>query len=129
MGITANFGLSASTGGDVAYGTLGKYKYVQGDTGPQIRFTFSSQDTGALTDLSGGQVLLHLRPVGGSVILTRALVVSTPATNGVAIVAWEPGDLDVEEGTYEAEIEVILSNGVRETLFDILVLQIRADFA
>ena len=130
MGITANFGQSTTSSGAVAYGTLGTYKYVQGDTGPQIRFTFTDEDTGLLTDLTDSQVLLHLRPAGGSVILTRELFINPEtASNGVAIVAWQEGDLNVTPGTYEAEIEVILSSGLRTTLFDVIVLRIRADFA
>jgi hypothetical protein len=129
MGITANFGSSTSTGGDVAYGTLGTYKYVQGDTGPQMRFTFTDEDTGLLTDLTGALVTLRLRPTGGSVVLTRELFVNPEtATNGEAIVIWQEGDLNVTPGTYEAEIEVLLASGVRETLFDVVVLRIRADF-
>lgn len=132
MGITANFGSSASTAsnGDVAYGTLGTYKFVQGDTAPQMRFTFTDEETNAVTDLTGAQVLLHLRPVGKSVILTRELFINPEtATNGQAIVIWQENDLDVPAGTYEAEVEVIHSSGLRETIFDIIVLQIRADFA
>tara|TARA_B110000908_G_scaffold79633_1_gene95411 strand:+ start:1707 stop:2096 length:390 start_codon:yes stop_codon:yes gene_type:complete len=129
MGITANFGSSTSTGGDVAYGTLGTYKYVQGDTGPQMRFTFTDEDTGLLTDLTGALVTLRLRPTGGSVVLTRELFINPEtATNGEAIVIWQEGDLNVTPGTYEAEIEVLLASGVRETLFDVVVLRIRADF-
>lgn len=130
MGITANFG-SASTGtGDVAYGNLGTYKYVQGDTGPQMRLTFTEDDTGLPANLSDSQVYLHLRPQGGAVVLTRELHVNPEtATTGEAIVAWQEGDLDVEPGIYEAEIEVVRNSGTRETLFDVLVLQIRADFA
>lgn len=130
MGITANFGASTSTsGGAVAYGTLGTYKYVQGDTGPQMRFTFTDEDTGLLTDLTGALVTLRLRPTGGSVVLTRELFINPEtATNGEAIVIWQEGDLNVTPGTYEAEIEVLLDSGVRETLFDVVVLRIRADF-
>lgn len=130
MGITANFGSSTSTGsGDVAYGTLGTYKYVQGDTGPQMRFTFTDEDTGLLTDLTGAVVTLRLRPTGGSTVLTRELFINPEtATNGEAIVIWQEGDLDITPGTYEAEIEVILSSGLRVTLFDVVVLRIRADF-
>jgi hypothetical protein len=130
MGITANFGTSTTTNGDVAYGTLGTYKYVQGDTGPQIRFTFTDEDTGLLTNLTGAQVVLHLRPTGGSVILTRELFINPEtASNGEAIVAWQEGDLNVTPGTYEAEIGIVLSSGQKETLFDVIVLRIRADFA
>lgn len=130
MGITANFGSSSSTSGAVTYGTLGTYKYVQGDTGPQMRLTLTDQETGFPSDLTGAQVSLHLRPTGGSVFLTRALVINNgTATNGEAIVVWQEGDLDVTPGTYEAEIEIVHASLVRETLFDILVLQIRADFA
>jgi len=130
MGLTANFGSSTSTSdGEVAYGTLGTYKYVQGDTGPQMRFTFTDEDTGLLTDLTGAVVTLRLRPTGGSTVLTRELFVNSgAATNGEATVIWQEGDLDITPGTYEAEIEVILSSGLRVTLFDVVVLRIRADF-
>jgi len=129
MGITANFGASASTSGDVAYGTLGTYRYVQGDTSPQMRFTFTDEDTGLLTDLTGALVTLRLRPTGGSAVLTRELFINPEtATNGEAIVIWQEGDLNVTPGTYEAEIEVLLDSGLRETLFDVVVLRIRADF-
>ena len=130
MGLTANFGSSTSTSdGEVAYGTLGTYKYVQGDTGPQMRFTFTDEDTGLLTDLTGATVTLRLRPTGGSTVLTRELFVSPgTATNGEAIVIWQEGDLDITPGTYEAEIEVILGSGLRVTLFDVVVLRVRADF-
>jgi hypothetical protein len=94
-----------------------------------MRFTFTDEDTGLLTDLTGALVTLRLRPTGGSVVLTRELFVNPEtATNGEAIVIWQEGDLNVTPGTYEAEIEVLLASGVRETLFDVVVLRIRADF-
>ena len=35
------------------------FKYVQGDTGPQIKLTLTEDDTGALTDLTAATVTLH----------------------------------------------------------------------
>tara|TARA_B110000211_G_scaffold118097_1_gene136763 strand:+ start:71 stop:463 length:393 start_codon:yes stop_codon:yes gene_type:complete len=130
MGITTNFDLSASTGSDISYGTLAAYKYVRGDTGPRMQISLNDQLTGFPRDITGAQALLHLRPVGGRVILTRELYINEDtALNGEAIVIWEEGDLDVAPGNYECEIEVIFPGGLRETLFDIIILQIRADFA
>jgi len=36
------------------------FKYVQGDTGPQIRVTLTEEDTGNAVDLTGATVTLHL---------------------------------------------------------------------
>ena len=127
MGITANFGGSS---GNADYGSLGTYKYVQGDTSPQMMLTLTDKETGFPIDLTTAQVQLHLRPVGGNVFLTRSLHIDgTTSVNGEALVHWETGDLDVDPGTYEAEIEILYSATLRETLFDVITLQIRADFA
>lgn len=109
------------------------YKYVQGDTGPQLRLTFSDEDTGTATDLTGATVNLHFRAAGEDTILwTKVLYVNpdpAESVKGIAIVNWQPGDLDIEPGAYEGEIEVVRASGVRETIYDKLKFKIREDFA
>ena len=63
-------------------------------------------------------------------MFSREFFINTDeAANGVAVLQWEDGDLEVEAGTYEGEIEVIRGSGVRETLYEKLKFKIREDFA
>ena len=107
------------------------YKYVQGDTGPQLRLTFTDDDTGTATDLTGATVTLHFRAAGeDTVLLSKTLYVNpATATQGIAVVNWSAGDLDVDAGTYQGEIEIVHSSGVRETVYEILKFKVREDFA
>ncbi len=106
------------------------YKYVQGDTGPQLRLTFTDEDTGTATDLTGATVKLHFRAAGADTVLfSKTLFITSPGTAGEAIVNWSAGELDQDAGTYQGEIEVVRASGVRETLYDILKFKIREDFA
>jgi uncharacterized protein YegP (UPF0339 family) len=107
------------------------FNYVQGDTGPQIRLKFTDEDTDTATDLTGATVTMHFRAAGeSSVLFSRELYVNPDeATDGVAIVQWQTGDLEQEPGTYEGEIEVVKSTGLRETIYEVLKFRIREDFA
>ena len=107
------------------------YKYVKGDTGPQLRVTLTDEDTGTATDLTGATVKLHFRAATSTTLLFSETLYVNPgtATTGVAIVNWATGDLDVPPGTYHGEIEVLRASGVRETLFDVLQFKIRDEFA
>ncbi len=107
------------------------YKYVQGDTGPQIKVVLSEEDSGAAVDLSGGTVTLHFRAAGeDTVLFSRGLYINPEtADTGEAVLQWQATDLDQEAGAYEGEIEVVRGSGVRETLYDKLKFKIREDFA
>lgn len=107
------------------------FKYVQGDTGPQIKVALTEEDSGNAVDLTGATVTLHFRIAGeDSVLFSRALYINPDtATNGEAVLQWETNDLNVDAGVYEGEIEVVRSNGLRETLYDKLKFKIREDFA
>lgn len=104
------------------------YKYVQGDTGPQIQVTITSAN-GTATNLTGGSVTLHFRAAGTTnVLFSRPLTLSDP-TNGKATLVWATSDLNVDAGNYEGELETVLSTGQRETRFELLKFKIREDFA
>lgn len=107
------------------------FKYVQGDTGPQIRVTLTNEDNDEPVDLTSATVTLHFREAGADTVLFSREFFINPdeATNGIAVLQWNEGDLEVEAGSYEGEIEVIRGNGVRETLYDKLKFKIREDFA
>jgi hypothetical protein len=106
---------------------LHEYRFVRGDTGPQIKLVIHQSEQDIPEDLRDGTVVLTLFNE-----TTRAQVVSRPCyinpetgADGVAIIAWEEGDLDQDPGFYIGELEITLSSGVRETLFDQIRLYIR----
>jgi hypothetical protein len=104
-------------------------RLVKDDTGPQIRLTFTDSLTGEPTDLSGGTVTLYMRAMNTTTVLvTRQAIIQAPATAGIAILAWQSGDLNLAAGDYEGEVEVLLSSGMRETQFDLLQFTVREDF-
>lgn len=108
-----------------------KIKLVQGDTGPQLRLSLTDEDTGTAVDLTGATVTLHFRALGATTVLfSRAAFINPDtATTGVCYVEWQAGDLNVDAGDYEGEIEVVRSTGVRETIYDLLKFKVREDFA
>lgn len=108
-----------------------KIKLVQGDTSPQIRLTLTDESSGDPIDLTGATVTLHFRAVGSTTVLfsREALVNPETADTGVCVIEWQSGDLNVDFGDYEGEVEIVLADGRRETLFDLLKFKIREDFA
>jgi hypothetical protein len=105
-------------------------KLVRNDTGPQLRFTITDSLTGTAIDLTGATVTLHFKAVNSDVLLfSRAALVVPPATNGVAVLEWQNGDLDVDAGEYVGEVEVVTGIGMRETIFNVLQFELREDFA
>jgi hypothetical protein len=105
-------------------------KLVQNDTGPQLRFTIQDTLTGAATDLTSATVVMHFRAANTTTALfTRQATIIPPATAGVAVLQWQDGDLDVEPGDYEGEVEVTFPTGIRETIYNILQFVIREQIA
>ena len=107
------------------------FNYVQGDTGPQIKLSFTDEDTSTASDLTGATVTLHFRAAGETTVLFSRAAYINPGTAsaGVAVIQWQTNDLNQEPGTYEGEIEIVRSTGLRETIFEILKFRIREDFA
>lgn len=109
-----------------------KIKLVQGDTYPQIRVTLTDENTGAVIDLTGATVTLHFRAVGADTVLfsRQGTVLQNEAALGKAIFIWQAGDLNVEAGEYEGEVEVYWANtGARQTVYDLLKFRVREDLA
>mgnify|MGYP001546091452 CR=1 FL=1 len=103
---------------------------VQGDTGPQIKVTLTREDTGEVIDASGGTVRLKVRKRGASTLAftLTALDVGQNLEEGIAIFAFSDGDLDLDPGYYEGEIEITLSDSTIETVYETLEFFIREDF-
>jgi hypothetical protein len=108
-----------------------RIKLVQGDTGPQIRLTLTDTETTNPTDLTGATVTLHFREEGTDTVLfsRSAFINPDEADTGVCYIEWAEGDLDVEEGNYQGEVEIVNSTGVRETIYTILKFKVRSQFA
>lgn len=108
-----------------------RIKLVQGDTAPQIKLTLTNQVTNEPIDLTSATVTLHFRASeSDALIFSRpAFINPETATTGVCYIEWEPGDLNVEAGNYEGEIEIVRPSGARETIYDLLKFRVREDFA
>ena len=104
---------------------------VQGDTGPQIKATITREDTGATEDLTGATIKLHFRKRSSTTLLFSLTNVagSNDLDDGVCVFEFSGSQLDLDEGYYEGEIEVVGSGGVRETIYEKIDFHLRQDFA
>jgi hypothetical protein len=107
-----------------------RIKLVQGDTGPQIKLTLTDA-AGQPYDLTSATVRLNFREVGATTALFSRPAFINPdiATTGVCYIEWEVGDLDVEPGDYEGEIEIVAPSGARETIYELLKFRVREEIA
>lgn len=106
--------------------------FVQSDTLPQIKLTLTDEATQLPKNLTGLQVSLHAKPATGTgVSFTRPATLANQTTDpGVAVIAWEDGDLNRPAGEYNAEIEVYNpTTRARETVYELIKLVIREDIA
>ena len=106
------------------------YYLVQGDTGPQIKVTVTRDETGEVVDMSGGTVRLKIRKKNvPTVILTlTATDVGTNLEDGIAIFVFGDGDLDIDPGNYEGEIEITFDDSTVETIYELIEFFVREDF-
>ena len=128
-----------------------KIKLVQGDTRPQLRYTISDENTQTIVDLTGATVLLKFREAGSSTILftlTGTLLggiedengvvtqdqpgenYEVPGSGGIVAFAFQSGNLDIEPGLYEGELEVTFGapNAGIQTVYSVTKFQVRAQF-
>lgn len=104
---------------------------VQGDTGPQIKVIMTRDDTGAVQDLTGAVVKLHFRKKYTETALFSITGQSSPdeKLEGISFFAFSTGQLDLDAGEYEGEVEVVFDTGTRETIYEKLDFILRKDFA
>jgi hypothetical protein len=104
---------------------------VQGDTGPQIKVSFTRQDTDAAQDITNSTVAMHFRRKYSDTVLFSNTGQSTEAEAllGESIIVFTAGQLDIDAGEYEGEIEVVFNSGVRETIYEKIDFLVRKDFA
>lgn len=108
-----------------------RIRLVRNDTGPQVQVTLTDETTGTPINLTGATATLHFRSEEtGLTLFSRDMTIPVgTATDGLATVVWNTGDLDQEPGDYVGEIEVVLTTGIRQTVYDVLKFRLREDFA
>ncbi len=111
--------------------TDNRIRLVRNDTGPQIQLTLTDEITGSPVNLTGASATLHMKSVAtGTVVLSRQLGIPTAtASQGLAFIVWGSNDLNQTPGDYDGEVEVLLSTGLRQTVYDVLKFRIRDQFA
>lgn len=108
-----------------------KINLVQGDTGPQIKVTLTRSDTGLVEDVSDATIKMHFRKQDTTSVLFSMTNQSSPEQQdlGVCIFIFSSGQLDVDAGYYEGEVEVVFQSGTRETVYEVVEFYVREDFA
>jgi hypothetical protein len=88
-------------------------------------------DTGLAEDITDATVKLHFRKKFTETVLFSLTGISTPdeATAGTSIFVFSSGQLDLDAGDYEGEVEVVFDTGTRETIYEKLDFRLRKDFA
>lgn len=100
---------------------------VQGDTGPQIKAAITRD--GSAENLTGATAVLRFRKKKTTTVLFSLNTVSSneQLAAGDLFFVFSSGQLDVDEGFYEGEIEIV-NDGVRETIYEVVDFFVRADF-
>jgi len=118
-------------------------KVVAGDTKPDLEFTLrdahkaapgkkldeDDPSTWAPLDLSSSTVTVKFRALGSTSVLDTMSCGILDQTDkpGQCFMQWNAGTLDVEAGTYEAEINVNDTTGT-QTVVDRFKIKVRAAF-
>jgi len=126
-----------------------KIKLVQGDTRPQIKAVITDDTTGDIVDISGSTARMRFRATGTTAtlftltgylqsgiedengVVTQGLVgqaYALPGSGGRVAFAFNAGNLSIEPGSYEGEIEVTFSDSTVQTVYTPLKFQLRAQF-
>lgn len=110
---------------------MSTYYLVQGDTGTQVRVEIRRQSDRSLQDISAAETRLYFRNKSTKQMVTTLFNLAPAADReaGVAIFAFGEGDLDIDPGFYEGEIEVRYANGGIETVYQNLDFYLREDYA
>ena len=125
-------------------------KLVSGDTLPQLKMVVKNKnafdENNAIVDVTGATPRLYFRARGsdavlfsvvGSVLAGIELYNGTisynapydvPGPGGRIAFAFAPGDLELDAGLYEAEVEITFSDGTIQTIYKPVQFTLRDDF-
>lgn len=107
-----------------------EFLYVRGDTGPHIKLYIYDSQVNEPADLQGAEATLFLKSNDTGKIVSTVICDISPASSidGVLVIKWKEGDLDLPEGYYYGEVEVVYASNERETVYDLIRIYIREDF-
>lgn len=113
-----------------------RIKLVQGDTRPQLRVTITEEsanccqsDGGTEINLEGTTCIMKFREAGSTTVLDTLNGFVTDGPGGVVVFPWNSTTLEVPEGDYEGEIEIVFPNGGgKQTVYELLKFRVREDF-
>ena len=124
-------------------------KLVQGDTKPQILCAITDDTTGNIIDISGSTTRLKFRAEGttnvlftltgylqsgildanGNIILAGSgQTYAIAGSGGLVAFQFLTGNLLIDPGYYEGEIEVTFSTGSVQTVYSPIKFNVRAQF-
>tara|TARA_R110000744_G_scaffold14663_3_gene41542 strand:+ start:116 stop:499 length:384 start_codon:yes stop_codon:yes gene_type:complete len=118
---------------------------VQGDTKPQLNFTLRDSTTAIVTnpvtildkddsstwiiiDISGVAIELKFRAINSTTVLSTISCSVSSGIGGACFMIWPAGVLDVAAGIYEGELQLTMSDGTVQTVYDKLKFKIREQF-
>jgi len=103
--------------------------FVQGDTSPILKLVLTDSVSLQPINLTGATINFNVKATGAAQLSFSKVASIVNAAGGIANIVWVAGDLDRAPGSYQAEIEVIDSAGIKETVFEFVELFIREDIA
>ena len=126
-----------------------RIKLVHGDTNPQILCSLTDDTTGNIIDISGSTTNLKFREEGTTTVLfsllgnlqsgildsTGNIILSgvgqtyaVAGSGGLVAFQFLTGNLLVDPGYYEGELEVTFSTGAIQTVYSPVKFSVRAQF-
>lgn len=107
------------------------YYLVSGDDAPQIQVTLTRDSSGDAIVLTDKTAVMKFRKKGTNTVLATITDSgdASQSAAGVAIFQWGSTDLDINDGLYEAEVQITddTSNQV-ETVYELIEFRVREDF-
>ena len=106
------------------------YTLVKGDSAPQIRAAVTREDDGSVVSFAGGIVRMKFRKKDTTTVLFTMFGADSGSdfANGIATFSFAPGNLNLDAGYYQGEIEITYSDGLVETIYEIMEFYLRDDF-
>ena len=108
-----------------------RIKLVQGDTLPYIKLTLTDPATGEAINVADADVVVrvYFRAAGSDTILSTIQCEKVGGgSTGIVRFNFGNGELDVEPGAYEGEVEIDF-DGQIQTVYDVLKFNVRSQFA
>ena len=104
--------------------------FVQADTKTQLQAVLTRETSGSAVDLTlADTVNLYVRRRHDDTVLFTVEGVINNSEGGQVIFSFTGGEFDIAAGEYQAELEVIYLDNTRETVFEVLDIIIREDYA